>query len=153
MLGVGALLTEAATTLKTPALPRFDSAASTDYIASMATLTIRNLPDDVRDRLRVRAAEHGRSMEAEARVILANALTPPRADASELQRLVAQLYSDSPPRNAVDDFIREKRREVIGEVLAEGLDPEAYFGDEFRRICQEAGMTPGEIRRRKRRSG
>ncbi len=37
----------------------------------MATLTIRNLPDDVRDALRVRAAKHGRSMEAEVREMLA----------------------------------------------------------------------------------
>ena len=36
----------------------------------MATLTIRNLEDDVRDKLRVRAAQHGRSMEDEVRVIL-----------------------------------------------------------------------------------
>ena len=36
----------------------------------MATLNIRNLPDEVHRRLRVRAAEHGRSMEAEARAIL-----------------------------------------------------------------------------------
>lgn len=36
----------------------------------MATITVRDLPDDVRDRLRHRAAEHGRSMEAEVRSIL-----------------------------------------------------------------------------------
>lgn len=36
----------------------------------MATLTIRNLDDTVRDRLRVRAAQHGVSMEEEARRIL-----------------------------------------------------------------------------------
>jgi plasmid stability protein len=36
----------------------------------MATLTIRGLDDETRDRLRVRAARHGRSMEAEARAIL-----------------------------------------------------------------------------------
>lgn len=36
----------------------------------MPTLTIRNIPGDVKQRLRVRAAEHGRSMEAEARAIL-----------------------------------------------------------------------------------
>jgi|CXWL01.1.fsa_nt_gi plasmid stability protein len=40
----------------------------------MATLLIRNLDDSVRDSLRVRAAERGRSMEEEARLILANAL-------------------------------------------------------------------------------
>lgn len=37
----------------------------------VATLTIRNLDDQVKAALRVRAAEHGRSMEAEAREILA----------------------------------------------------------------------------------
>jgi plasmid stability protein len=33
----------------------------------MASITIRNLDDDVKQRLRIRAAEHGRSMEEEAR--------------------------------------------------------------------------------------
>jgi plasmid stability protein len=40
----------------------------------MATLTIRNLDQAVKERLRIRAAEHGRSMEAEARRILQTAL-------------------------------------------------------------------------------
>jgi plasmid stability protein len=40
----------------------------------MATLTIRNLDDVVKERLRVRAAERGHSMEAEARRILVTAL-------------------------------------------------------------------------------
>lgn len=40
----------------------------------MATMTIRNLDDDVKARLRVRAARHGRSMEEEARNILRTAL-------------------------------------------------------------------------------
>lgn len=40
----------------------------------MATLLIRDLDDQVKARLRLRAAEHGRSMEAEARAILASAL-------------------------------------------------------------------------------
>ena len=40
----------------------------------MASLTIRNLDDDVKHRLRVRAAENGRSMEAEARLILREAV-------------------------------------------------------------------------------
>ncbi len=41
----------------------------------MATMTIRNLDDDVKARLRVRAAQHGRSMEEEARSILRVALS------------------------------------------------------------------------------
>lgn len=40
----------------------------------MATLTIRNLDDDVKTRLRIRAAHHDRSMEEEARRILGDAL-------------------------------------------------------------------------------
>jgi len=36
----------------------------------VATLTIRQLDDFTRARLRVRAAEHGRSVEAEVRAIL-----------------------------------------------------------------------------------
>ncbi len=44
----------------------------------MATLTIRGLDEAMRERLRVRAAQHGRSMEAEVRAILAEALPAPR---------------------------------------------------------------------------
>lgn len=40
----------------------------------MATLTIRNLDDSLKSKLRVRAAEHGWSMEAEVRAILHIAL-------------------------------------------------------------------------------
>jgi plasmid stability protein len=42
----------------------------------MAVLTVRNLPDDVHRALRVRAAQHGRSTEAEVREILALAVKP-----------------------------------------------------------------------------
>jgi plasmid stability protein len=40
----------------------------------MASLTIRNLEEPVKARLRVQAAVNGRSMEEEARVILRSAL-------------------------------------------------------------------------------
>ena len=42
----------------------------------MAMLTVRNLPDDVHRALRVRAAQHGHSTEAEVREILAIAVKP-----------------------------------------------------------------------------
>ena len=42
----------------------------------MAMLTVRNLPDEVRRALRVRAAQHGRSTEAEVRAILEEAVKP-----------------------------------------------------------------------------
>ena len=53
----------------------FASVASNDSIDSMATLTIRQLDEKTKTRLRVRAAHHGRSMEEEAREILRSALT------------------------------------------------------------------------------
>ena len=42
----------------------------------MAMLTVRNLPNDVHRALRMRAAQHGRSTEAEGREILAMAVKP-----------------------------------------------------------------------------
>jgi plasmid stability protein len=43
---------------------------------SPASITIRNLDRALKERLRVRAAQHGQSMEAEARRILQAALAP-----------------------------------------------------------------------------
>lgn len=41
----------------------------------MATLTIRNLDDGVKSSLRIRAAENGRSLEAEARETLSESVS------------------------------------------------------------------------------
>lgn len=43
----------------------------------MAAVSIRDLDEQVKERLRVRAAQHGRSMEAEIRVILTEAVDDP----------------------------------------------------------------------------
>ena len=42
----------------------------------MPSVTVRNVPDEVHRALRVRAAQHGRSAEAEIREILENAVQP-----------------------------------------------------------------------------
>ena len=44
----------------------------------MATVTVRNLPDEVHRALRVRAALRGRSTEAEIRDILETTVRPPQ---------------------------------------------------------------------------
>jgi plasmid stability protein len=41
----------------------------------VASVTIRNLDEDLKRRLRMRAAEHGRSMEEEVREILRRAIS------------------------------------------------------------------------------
>lgn len=43
----------------------------------MASITIRNLDDHLKQRLRMQAAQHGRSMEEEARDILRKAVGKP----------------------------------------------------------------------------
>jgi plasmid stability protein len=42
----------------------------------MAVVTVRNLPEETHRALRLRAAQHGRSTEAEIRVILEDAARP-----------------------------------------------------------------------------
>ena len=57
----------------------------------MASITIRNLDDDIKQRLRVRAAERGRSMEEEARDILRRVMAenaPPRDLAAAIRARV-----------------------------------------------------------------
>ena len=55
----------------------------------MNAITIRKLPDGAKQRLRMRAAAHGRSMEAEAREILVDALSnTSRADLSWIEQLI-----------------------------------------------------------------
>ena len=49
----------------------------------MAALSIRDLDETVKRRLQLRAARHGRSMEAEARAILTEAVSEP-ADSAGL---------------------------------------------------------------------
>ena len=58
----------------------------------MAMLTVRNLPDEVHRALRMRAAQHGRSTEAEVREILAAAVRP--ADRVRLGDALAALGRD-----------------------------------------------------------
>ena len=54
----------------------------------MASITIRKLDEGLKQRLRVRAAEHGHSMEQEARNILQAALAQPPQTGEELYRAI-----------------------------------------------------------------
>lgn len=64
----------------------------------MASITIRNLDDDVKTRLRIRAAANHRSMEEEARLILRDAVgRKPRS-----QNLAEAIRSRIAPLGGVD---------------------------------------------------
>ncbi len=58
----------------------------------MASITVRNLEESLKRRLRVRAAENGRSMEREAREILRAALDEDAAPPSNLGTAIHQLF-------------------------------------------------------------
>ena len=83
----------------------------------MPVLNIRNLPPEVHARLRVRAARAGRSMEAEARAILAAVCAGEndRLPAPRLQDWVDELYGAKKPRKVADALIAERRRESAKE--------------------------------------
>lgn len=85
--------------------------------ATVATLNIRNLPEHVHRRLRIRAAEAGRSMEAEARAILTEVCTRGEGQGSvaELQDWVDDLYRGRKPKRVVERLIRDRRREAARE--------------------------------------
>ena len=74
----------------------------------MATLTIRQLDEKTKTRLRVRAAHHGRSMEEEAREILRSAL---RASPAENENLAEAIRRRFAPLGGVE--LELPRRDAV----------------------------------------
>ena len=76
----------------------------------MASITIRNLDDKVKTRLRILAAGHGRSMEEEARLILAGAVEQDLSPEKDLGSALHELFKphggadlNLPPREPMRD--------------------------------------------------
>lgn len=59
----------------------------------MASITIRNLDDETKERLRVRAAHRRRSMEEEARNILREALTRDEGSTRDLAAAIRDRFA------------------------------------------------------------
>ena len=77
----------------------------------MAQLIIRNLDDELVARLKLRAAEHGRSAEAEHREILREALAAePRRSFKELAAKVRSMTAGR-PHTPSETVLREGRDE------------------------------------------
>ena len=64
----------------------------------MASITIRKVDDDVKTRLRVRAAGNGRSMEEEPRLILGDAVGA-EAETGDIVSIIRSYFG---PTNGVD---------------------------------------------------
>ena len=78
------------------------------HSAHSSTITVRNLDDAVKPRLRLRAAQNGRSIEDEARAILRDALLGPGASEARLvhyAELVAARERDRRPGSVADGQI------------------------------------------------
>ncbi|MBH2019481.1 FitA-like ribbon-helix-helix domain-containing protein [Polaromonas sp.] len=83
------------------------------------TLTIRNLEETVKQKLRMQAASHGRSMEAEAREILTLAVTRPAPASSQAAAPISEAARNAVEsvrglwqgRGSTDEMMRELRGE------------------------------------------
>lgn len=71
----------------------------------MSSITIRNLEDSVKSRLRLRAARHGRSMEEEARQILRSALADKTRRSADLFETIRRRIA---PTGGVDLQVPER---------------------------------------------
>lgn len=79
----------------------------------MAVLTVRKLSDDVHRALRLRAASHGRSTEAEVREILAAAVKP--VDRVRLGDALSSLGRDVGLSDEEVDRLEEARDKTPAE--------------------------------------
>lgn len=91
----------------------------------MATLTVRNLDDDVVKRLRIRAAEHGRSAEAEHREILRASLASNERHAAREQAILrlAEFRQRTAGRGSPmsADLLEESRRARVEDLAGKGV--------------------------------
>jgi antitoxin FitA len=76
----------------------------------MASITIRQLEESTKRKLRVRAANNGRSMEQEAREILKSALSQPDQSGKDLVAAIRRRFAPLggvdlkiPPRGPIRD--------------------------------------------------
>lgn len=81
----------------------------------MATLTIRNLDDTVKQALRERAARHGVSMEEEARVLLRSSLSKADKVTTGVQESLWDRVSKLRETHGTADLEIPERAEMAGE--------------------------------------
>ena len=77
----------------------------------MATLTIRDVPDELYKKLKERAERQRRSISKEAIVCLESALETSRVDPDALKARVRRLREQSPDLEVTDEELRRARDE------------------------------------------
>lgn len=112
----------------------------------MASLTIRNLDPAVKDRLRVRAAEHGRSMEEEARLILRRGVGEPMSSGASTRHRAADLEDRSvvapPERGPARETIARRAETLleIGRAWSRGADLGGARSEDHAKLYGEDGL-------------
>ena len=109
----------------------------------MASLTIRQLDDDVKRRLRLRAARHGRSMEEEARHLLALHLAAGPAATATPQRPIAEAASGAEIKDSGAAAPQERHVGLSGKriLLIIGGGIAAYKSLDLIRRLKERGTA------------
>ncbi|GAA1160884.1 helix-turn-helix domain-containing protein [Ornithinicoccus hortensis] len=112
----------------------------------MAAITVRSLDEDVRRRLKVRAARNNRSMEAEVRAILAaaaaeedrpeQAATGPEAPAQGRITLVLQASGLTPRERVVAGYIAQgwTNRQIAVHLYLSERTVESHVGSVLRKL-------------------
>ena len=107
----------------------------------MATLTIRDLDDEIRDKLRVRAAQKGVSMEAEVRSILGEAVraVPDDSMLEQLRRHREKepRFAESAQEPQPDDWYPRMRRRMA--------ETNGYWPDDFVDFASNIRKLPDEM--------
>jgi antitoxin FitA len=86
-----------------------DGDSSSVGIVPVGQLTVRKLDDEIIRRLKLRAARHGRSAEAELRAILEEAL---QSEEEDFWTLADRLRAETPqPQSDSGELVREMRDE------------------------------------------
>jgi antitoxin FitA len=78
----------------------------------MATITVRDLDEGTRDKLRIRAARNGRSMEAEVRAILRAAVAAEPSDGAGIGSRIRALFAEMGGADEVFETIASHRDEL-----------------------------------------
>jgi len=128
----------------------------------MAILTVRNLPDEVHRALRVRAAQHGRSEEAEVREILEAVVKPQkRVRMGEALAYIGRKIGLTTEDFAVFENVRDKTPAkplsfdwmivLDTNVVSESMKPEpdavvmAWLNDQAAEILYLSTITLAEL--------
>jgi antitoxin FitA len=92
---------------------------SSAIIDVMASITIRQLPETTKRKLRIRAAQNGRSMEQEAREILTSALKQAVDQPKDLGKAIRKLFAPYggvelkiPPREPIPE---DRIKKIFGD--------------------------------------